>query len=88
MPSTLVQDRPPAFADHDSDSSVSDNEPLAMDKDATEEELERLVFGDSAGFRQGITGFTRGGQLVRAQDDGESADDAGNQLDDMADADV
>ena len=38
----------PRFDDGDSDSDLS------MKKDDTEEELERLVFGDTAGFKQDI----------------------------------
>ncbi|EOD44092.1 putative small nucleolar ribonucleoprotein complex protein [Neofusicoccum parvum UCRNP2] len=77
---------PDDFARYDSDSAASDSDgDGAMQKDATEEELERLLFGDSAGFRQGIKSFGRGGELaVREEEHDEEADD----LDNVADADL
>lgn len=78
---------PDDFARHnddDSDASTSDGD-VEMQKDATEEELERLVFGDSAGFRQGIKNFGRGGELVVRDDE---QDEEASELDDVADADV
>lgn len=46
-----------AVDEDDSDGEFeSDGEP---EKDETEVELERLVFGDSAGFREGLRDFAR-----------------------------
>ncbi|KAF2676360.1 WD40 repeat-like protein [Lentithecium fluviatile CBS 122367] len=44
-----------------------------LPKDAEEEELERLIFGDSAGFKQGIESFSLG-QSTGANDDEQSGD--------------
>lgn len=77
---------PDDFARYDSDNtdSASDHD-VDMQKDATEEELERLVFGDSAGFRQGIKTFGRGGELVLAD---EEQEEEASELENVADADV
>ncbi|KAF2083641.1 WD40 repeat-like protein [Saccharata proteae CBS 121410] len=57
-----------------------------MAKDATEEELERLVFGDGAGFREGLRGF---GVVGQGGEEGESEEEEkGSELDDVADADL
>ena len=51
---TVQQPTPPTQDDAADDSDVDiimDNEP---EKDEAEEELERLVFGDEAGFREGL----------------------------------
>lgn len=52
------------------------------DKDDTELELERLVFGDSAGFREGLQSSALADRAVE-EDDGEAA-----ALDGLDDADV
>ncbi|EKG17870.1 hypothetical protein MPH_04926 [Macrophomina phaseolina MS6] len=77
---------PDDFARYDSDNSdpASDDDG-DMQKDATEEELERLVFGDSTGFRQGIKNFGRGGALVHAAGEEE---EEGSELGNVADADL
>ncbi len=51
------------FADEDQEMSEEEAE-----KDATEEELERLVFGDKAGFREELGGFRKRAQLAEASD--------------------
>ncbi len=52
------------------------------EKDETEEELEQLVFGDSAGFRRGLTAFAN-------DQDGEEEDaQADTGLEGLDDADV
>ncbi|KAB2580056.1 Small nucleolar ribonucleoprotein complex subunit [Lasiodiplodia theobromae] len=66
----------------DSDASASDDD-VDMQKDATEEELERLVFGDRTGFRDGVKNFGRQGELVVADEEEEGSD-----LDNVADADL
>lgn len=69
----------------DEENGNSDIE-FAIDEDAekseTEEELERIIFGDSAGFRQGL----KNSALERV-DQEESSDDATG-LEALADADV
>ena len=59
------------------------------EKDAVEEELERLVFGDSVGFRDGLRNFNAAEGLSREGVAGldEDEDEEGG-LDDIADADV
>ncbi|KAK0660188.1 U3 small nucleolar RNA-associated protein 18 [Lasiodiplodia hormozganensis] len=66
----------------DSDADASDDD-VDMQKDATEEELERLVFGDRTGFRDGVKNFGRQGELVVADEEEEGSD-----LDNVADADL
>lgn len=45
---------------HDSDSSFNGfNSDDSMDKDKTELELEKLVFGDEAGFQEGLSTHER-----------------------------
>ena len=61
------------------------------EKDEVEEELERLVFGDSAGFREGVRNFTAGAQQTKGskQDGlGEEQDRDEGGLEGLADADV
>jgi U3 small nucleolar RNA-associated protein 18 len=61
------------------------------DKDSIEEELERLVFGDSSGFRSGLKSFAqanqigKGKELVLAE---EEAEDGQTGLENVDDADV
>lgn len=70
---------------------VEDN--AAMEKDATEAELERLVFGDEAGFREGIKSHvqqaasafaTDGDEAPREQTPEDEQDEALEGLDDSA----
>ena len=74
----------------DNNDAESNDDP--MDKDAAEEELEKLVFGDDAGFREGLRAHTQQGptfggverhgsedeehQESAGEDDLEAADDA------------
>jgi hypothetical protein len=65
---------------------------VESDKDSTEEELERLVFGDSAGFRDNIRSFRDSGSLARGKElvlaeDGEEHED-GTGLEGLADQDL
>lgn len=55
-----------------------------MEKDEAEEELERLVFGDSEGFREGLKGF----KLNDEEDDEGEDSDAQGGLEGLDDADV
>jgi hypothetical protein len=62
--------------------------------DEEEEELERLVFGDAAGFRKGIRGFktseklAKGKEVVLANAEGEEETGTGTGLEAIDDADV
>lgn len=59
-----------------------------LPKDAEEEELERIIFGDSAGFKQGLETFSLG-RTAGAYDeisDGSEAEEA--ELDNVADQDL
>ena len=52
--------------DEDDDAHFSEDEAMSdveEEKDATEEELERLVFGDAARFKDELRGFQRRYQL-------------------------
>ncbi|TKA83285.1 hypothetical protein B0A55_00794 [Friedmanniomyces simplex] len=79
---TLVQQPTPPKQDEDEDESevefVLDGEAV---KDETEQELERLVFGDSAGFRAGL------GEIV-LDEDVEAGADEDTELEGLDDADL
>lgn len=66
-PTTLVQDEEPELSEDEDMSDVGEPE-----KDATEEELERLVFGDTVGFRNELKGFK---QVARLGEGGDVSDD-------------
>ncbi|GAB7340958.1 hypothetical protein MBLNU457_7300t2 [Dothideomycetes sp. NU457] len=73
----------PESADRDVDmSGIIDDNDDENGKDDVEEELERLVFGDSAGFREGLRDF--GGAAVD-DDEGDAQDDG---LEGIADNDL
>ena len=45
---------------HDSDSSFNDfDSDVSTEKDKSELELEKLVFGDEAGFQEGLSNYER-----------------------------
>ena len=51
------QPTPPTQDEMDEESDVEFQLDGELEADETEQELEKLVFGDSAGFRQGLRGF-------------------------------
>lgn len=70
----------------DEEQESSDEEP---EKGATEEELERLIFGDKAGFREEVGGFRQRAQLEDAADfDIEIEEEEDNNLATVNSADV
>ena len=78
-----VQERVPSPNDEvEDESDVYVELDSAPEKDESEEELERLVFGDSAGFREGIQNFA----LVA--DDEEQDANGRTGLEGLEDADV
>ncbi|KAK5129340.1 hypothetical protein LTR08_003570 [Meristemomyces frigidus] len=78
----VQQPTPPTQDEEDSDIDIMvDGE---EDKDATEQELERLVFGDSAGFREGLRDFA----LDQQESGSESEEDAQAGLEGLDDADL
>lgn len=82
---TVQQPTPPT---HDGSDEGSDVEVVTegnLEKDAAEEELERLVFGDSEGFREGLKDFNLDDEEAGEGED-ESASEDG--LAGMDDADV
>lgn len=79
----VQQPTPPTQGESEEESDVDfelDGEP---EKDDVEQELERLVFGDSAGFREGL----REVALGEAESDGED-EDAATGFEGLDDADV
>jgi U3 small nucleolar RNA-associated protein 18 len=66
----------------------SEDEDIELERDAAEEELEKLVFGDSIGFREGIKSFTLEANRLDGGSDGEEVSEEGSALEDVADADV
>lgn len=64
--------------------STKEEKPI-LPKDAEEEELERIIFGDSAGFKQGLDTFSLAGAYGDVSDEDE---DAGEDLEAVADQDL
>jgi hypothetical protein len=62
----VQQPTPPIHDEIESESDVDfimgDDDDEPEEKDDEEEELERLVFGDNAGFREGLKDFTLDGE--------------------------
>lgn len=79
--------RPGPEEDYELEVVSSEDEDVDLEKDATEEELEKLVFGDSIGFREGIKSFTLEANRLDGGSDGEEVSE-GSVLEDVADADV
>lgn len=79
------QPTPPAHDGSDEGSDVEIVTEGALEKDEAEEELERLVFGDSAGFREGLKDFNLDdGEAEEGEDESASEDGLAG----MDDADV
>ncbi|OCK82997.1 WD40 repeat-like protein [Lepidopterella palustris CBS 459.81] len=68
-----------------SDSEGLENGNVEMEKDDTEEELEKLVFGDSVGFREGIKSFRMETEGIDEENEEEQEEAT---LEDVADADL
>ena len=79
--------RPELEEDYQLEVASSEDEDV-LEKDVTEEELEKLVFGDSIGFREGIKSFTLEANRLGGGSDGEEVSEEGSALEDVADADV
>lgn len=86
---TTVKEREASEGKEELEEFQNRNNDADSDKDSTEEELERLVFGDGAGFRDGIRNFreahelSTGKELVLAEDYEDQT-----QIEDVDDADV
>ena len=81
--------------DHDAEVDNGDiHSDVSMEKDDTEEELEKLVFGDNAGFLKGLNSHQAGYELQAASGRGGSAEgvegdeDEGEGMEDYADDNV
>lgn len=59
-----------------------------LPKDAEEEELERIIFGDSAGFREGLDSFSLAPAGAALDDGSEHDEDDGNDYGKVADQDL
>lgn len=81
----VQQPTPPAQDGSDDGSDVEFVTDGGIEKDAAEEELERLVFGDSEGFREGLRDFNLDDQETK-EDDSENDSEGG--LAGLDDADV
>jgi U3 small nucleolar RNA-associated protein 18 len=81
---TVQQPTPPAQEESDAGSDVEFVTNGDLEKDEAEEELERLVFGDSEGFREGLKDFKLNDEDVE-EDEGS---DAQGGLEGLDDADV
>jgi U3 small nucleolar RNA-associated protein 18 len=80
----VQQPTPPAYEGSEEGSDVEFVTEAELEKDEAEEELERLVFGDSEGFREGLRDFKLDDD--EAEEDGNDSDASG--LEGMDDADV
>ena len=80
--------RPEPEEDYQLEAASSEDEDVDLGKDATEEELEKLVFGDSIGFREGVKSFTLEANRLGRESDGEEVSEEGSALEDVTDADV
>jgi len=80
----VQQPTPPALEESDAGSDVEFVTNGDMEKDEAEEELERLVFGDSEGFREGLKDF----RLNDEEDEEGEDSDAQGGLEGLDDADV
>lgn len=81
---SVQQPTPPAHEESEEGSDVEFVTEAELEKDEAEEELERLVFGDSEGFREGLRDFKLDDD--EAEKDGDDSDASG--LEGMDDADV
>ena len=74
------------------DEVASDFSDEAVEKDETEIELEKLVFGDDSGFHEGLISYTDDSNGLRSLMDGESQEDRNGlekaNLEGLDDADV
>ncbi|KAF2747124.1 U3 small nucleolar RNA-associated protein-like protein [Sporormia fimetaria CBS 119925] len=80
-----------ASSSSDDEGSVDvemDDEEQAPEKDDSEEELERLVFGDSAGFRAGLDDFSLGGARGGFDAEEESGEEEDADLKEIPDRDL
>ena len=87
----VQQPTPPTQDEQSDDLRMADHDD-AVEKDDTELELEKLVFGDNAGFQEGLKSYGQrdidldssgaedeskaGGQAVGAEEELEAVDDA------------
>jgi U3 small nucleolar RNA-associated protein 18 len=63
----------------------------AVEKDETEEKLEKLIFGDEAGFLDSLKAHSTGRELLRqsaSSDEEEEHAGSGDDLEGLADEDV
>jgi hypothetical protein len=81
---TVQQPTPPVQEESDAGSDVEFVTEGDLEKDEAEEELERLVFGDSEGFREGLKDFKLNDEDA---EEGEDSDAQGG-LEGLDDADV
>lgn len=87
----------PSTQDELSDGFNAAGQDHPMEKDETELELEKMVFGDDKGFREGLKSYRQdAGYLGSGRNEGEEEDDIGSahseteeqDLDALQDADV
>lgn len=64
----------PTLTTHDELSNASDSDQEIIKKDATELELEKLVFGDDAGFREGLRSYRQDAGISEFSEEEEEAE--------------
>lgn len=72
-------------ANNAQDTDPDSDEP--MEKDETEDRLEKLVFGDDAGFYDSLDAFEQGKDLIRAEDSVSQEGSSSNPEDDLENVD-
>jgi hypothetical protein len=91
-PSRVVVKEPESSSDDDEFNGFSEpqNEEAEYERDSEEEELERLVFGDAAGFRKGVKAFKTSEELAKGKELvlADAAGEIGTGLEAIDDADV
>jgi hypothetical protein len=63
-----VKERDASSSDEEESSQFRGDNPADSDKDSTEEELERLVFGDNSAFRDGLRTFAQADTLGKGKE--------------------
>ncbi|KAF2800606.1 WD40 repeat-like protein [Melanomma pulvis-pyrius CBS 109.77] len=90
-----INDEGVGAGDEESEDEEDEDEDITMDteddipeKDESEEELERLVFGDSAGFKEGIKAFSLNPLAAALGESSEDEKDEEEDLENIADQDL
>ena len=73
----------PTSPTQDELSNASDSDQPIIEKDATELELEKLVFGDDAGFREGLKSYTQAAGISESSEEEGEGEEEGAGIGDV-----